>query len=278
MTLTIERKGGIGALISGVDVRDLDDGTWRKIYAAWLECNVIAVRDQTLTMAEFLAYSRRFGVVSPHPSKSTRNDAYPEITMLGVNKFLPDGSLNEAIYKRGAQGFHTDGSYEKVPFKATQLYALAIPSRGGDTFFSSAYAAWDELPQRLKEKLEGRTGTFIYGGRKKLNALLDDEARRVPPVCHPLVQAHAETGRKLLYFDQGKILTIEGYSAEESAALIAEMEAYFVSPPCQYRHQWRKGDVVIWDNRCSYHKAAGDYPPGEERIHWRVSIKDYAAA
>ena len=97
-------------------------------------------------------------------------------------------------------------------------------------------------------------------------------------MCHPLVQAHAETGRKLLYFDQGKILTIEGYSAEESAALIAEMEAYFVSPPCQYRHQWRKGDVVIWDNRCSYHKAAGDYPPGEERIHWRVSIKDYAAA
>ena len=125
MTLTIERKEGIGALISGVDVRDLDDATWDKIYAVWLECNVIAVRDQTLSMAEFLAYSRRFGLVSPHPSKSTRNDAYPEITMLGVNKFLPDGSLNEAIYKRGAQGFHTDGSYEKVPFKATQLYALA---------------------------------------------------------------------------------------------------------------------------------------------------------
>ena len=115
--------------------------------------------------------------------------------------------------------------------------------------------------------------SFKYGGLRKLNALLNEEDRNVKPVRHPLVQVHPETGRKLLYFDQGKILTIEGLDSDESAATIAEMKAYFVQPPCQYRHQWRKGDVVIWDNRCSYHKAAGDYPPEEDRIHWRVSIK-----
>lgn len=274
--MQIERTETIGALICGVDINTMDDATWRKIYQTWLECNVIAVRDQTLTMPQFLAYSRRFGVVSPHPSKSTRDAQYPEITVLGVNKFRADGTLDNEIYLRGALGFHTDGSYEAVPFKATQLYALAIPSRGGDTFFSSAYAAWEALPQRLKDKLDGRTGTFVYGGRKKLNALLDEKDRGAPPVRHPLVQVHPETGRRLLYFDQGKILAIEGYGAEESASLIAEMEAYYVNLPCQYRHQWKKGDVVIWDNRCSYHKAAGDYPPDEDRIHWRVSIKDYA--
>jgi taurine dioxygenase len=160
-----------------------------------------------------------------------------------------------------------------VPYKATQLYALAIPSRGGDTLFSSGYAAWDELPQRLKQRLEGKIATFKYGGRKQRNLLLDEADRHEKPVRHALVRKHPETGRTLLYFDQGKILTIDGLDETESDAIIAEMSAYMTEPPCQYRHKWRKGDVVIWDNRCSYHKAAGDYPPEEDRIHWRVSIK-----
>ena len=271
--MEIRRTGPIGAEITGVDVRTLDDAAFSKIYQAWLDSNVIVVRDQSLQIGDYLRYSLRFGVISPHPSKSTRHPDCPEVTLLGANKFRADGSLDPEIYSRGAQGFHTDGSYEKVPFKATQLYALAIPSRGGDTFFSSGYAAYEELPQRLKQRLEGRVGTFKYGGLRKLNLLLNEEDRNAAPVRHPLIQLHPETGRKLLYFDQGKILTIEGLDADESAATIEEMKAYFVQPPCQYRHQWRKGDVVIWDNRCSYHKAAGDYPPEEDRIHWRVSIK-----
>ena len=276
--MEIRRMGPIGAEITGVDVKAMDDAGFRKIYQTWLDCNVICVRNQELTIPDYLAYSRRFGVVCPHPSKSTRHAAYPELTLLGINKFRADGTLDNDIYRRGAEGFHTDGSYEAVPYKATQLYAIAIPSRGGDTYFSSGYAAWDELPQRLKDKLEGRIGTFKYGGRKQLNALLDEAARKVPPVRHRLVQVHPETGRKLLYFDQGKILTIEGLAQADSDAIIEEMTHYMANPPCQYAHKWRKGDVVIWDNRCSYHKAAGDYPPEEDRIHWRVSIKQYGAS
>ncbi len=268
----------IGAEILGVDVKALDDASFAAIYRAWLDANVVVVPGQELQIEDFLRYSRRFGLVHPHPSKSTRHPEHPEITVLGVDKFRPDGTLDQAIYRRGAEGWHTDGAYDQEPFKATQLYALAVPSRGGDTLFASMYAAYDALPQRLKERLEGRHGAFAYGGRRKATALLDPEDRDWTPVVHPIIRTHPETGRKALYFDPGKILRIEGLDEQESDALIEELTGRMIQPGAAYRHTWRKGDVVIWDNRCSYHRAAGDYPPEEDRIHWRVSIKEHAGA
>jgi taurine dioxygenase len=264
----------IGAEIVGVDVRKLDDAGFAQIYQAWLDNNVVVVPGQELAIPDFLHYSRRFGVVVPHPSKSTRHPEYPEITQLGVNKFDEAGKLDMAIYRRGAEGWHTDGAYDQEPFKATQLYALAVPSRGGNTMFASMYAAYDGLPQRLKDRIEGRIGAFTYGGRRKATALLNAEDRDWTPVFHPIVRTHPETGRKALYFDPGKILRIEGLEPAESDAVIDELTARMIQPDGEYHHQWRKGDIVIWDNRCSYHKAAGDYPPEEDRIHWRVSIKE----
>jgi putative 2-oxoglutarate oxygenase len=273
--LEVKRLGGqVGAEIHGVDVKKLDDAGFAVVYRAWLDANVVVVPGQELEIEDFLRYSRRFGVVVPHPSKMTRHPEHPEITVLGVNKFGPDGALDMAIYRRGAEGWHTDGAYDEEPFKATQLYALAVPSRGGDTFFASMYAAYDALPPRLQERLNGRKGAFTYGGRRKATALLDDEDRDWTPVFHPIVRVHPETGRKALYFDPGKILRIEGLEAAESDALIEELTDLMIVPEGCYRHRWRKGDVVIWDNRCSYHRAAGDYPPEEDRIHWRVSIKE----
>ena len=136
----------------------------------------------------------------------------------------------------------------------------------------------DSHPQRLRDRLEGRTGLFVYGGRKRANLLLNESDRNADPVRHPIIRTHPETGRKLLYFDQGKILCIEGLEKTESDALLDELTAFMADPPARISHRWRKGDVVIWDNRCSYHKAAGDYPPEENRIHWRTSIKDYGVA
>lgn len=267
----------IGAEVLGVDVKRMDEATFGAIYKAWLDYNVIAVRDQNLEISDYLAYSRRFGEVVQHPSKSTRHPDYPELTVLGVNKFGSDGKLNMAVYKRGGDGFHTDGSYEKLPFKATQLYAIAVPSTGGDTLFASTYAAYDALPQKLRQRIEGLSGAYIYGGTKKIAIeLLNEEDRNEPVALHPLLRTHPETGRKVLYFDPNKLLRIDGVSAEESDALIEELRGYMVQPDAQYRHKWRKGDIVIWDNRCSYHKAAADYPPDEDRIHWRVSIKEKA--
>jgi taurine dioxygenase len=273
--IAIRRLGEqVGAEVTGVDVRTLDEPTFGTMYRAWLDANVLVVRDQDLTIDDFLRYSRRFGLVVPHPSKSTRHPDYPEITMLGVNKFGADGTLDMAIYRRGAEGWHTDGAYDDEPFKATQLYSLAVPSRGGDTHFASMYAAYDALPARLKERLDGRDGAFVYGGRSKSQALLNPEDRDKKPAIHPIIRTHPETKRKGLYFDPGKILRIEGLEASESDAVIDELTERMIAPGAEYRHQWRKGDIVIWDNRCSYHKAAGDYPPEEDRIHWRVSIKE----
>lgn len=273
--LNIRRMGPqTGAEVTGVDVRNLDDEGFAPIYQAWLDCGVIVVRDQQLQIPDFLAYSRRFGLVVPHPSKSTRHPEFPEITMLGINKFGPDGKLVDAIYRRGADGWHTDGAYDEVPFKATQLYALAVPSRGGNTHFSSMYAAYAALPERLKQRLEGRRGAFVYGGRNKAQALLNPEDRERAPAFHPMIRVHSETGRKSLYFDPGKILFIEGLAPQESDDLIDELTGRMIAPDAEYTHVWRVGDVVIWDNRCLVHKAAGDYPPEEDRIHWRVSIKE----
>jgi taurine dioxygenase len=267
----------IGAEIQGIDVKTLDPAGFAVIYRAWLDSNVLVVRDQDLQIEDFLRYSRRFGVVLPHPSKTTRHPAYPEITLLGVNKFGPDGALDMAIYRRGAEGWHTDGAYDQEPFKATQLYALAVPSTGGDTLFASMYAAYEALPPPLKRHLDGRRGAFTYGGRQKATALLNEEDRDWTPVFHPLIRTHPETGRKGLYFDPGKILRIEGLDERESDAMIEELTGHMIQPGAEYRHTWRKGDIVIWDNRCSYHRAAGDYPPEEDRIHWRVSIKEHPA-
>ncbi len=264
----------IGAEVRGIDVRTLDDAGFAAVYRAWLDSNVLVVRDQHLEIEDSLRYSRRFGLVQPHPSKTTRHPAYPEITLLGVNKFGPDGALDMVIYRRGAEDWHTDGAYDQEPFKATQLYALAVPSRGGDTLFASMYAAYEALPQPLKQRLDGRRGAFTYGGRKKTTALLNEEDRDWTPVFHPIIRTHPETGRKGLYFDPGKILRIEGLEERESDLLIEELTGRMIQPGAEYRHTWRKGDIVIWDNRCSYHKAAGDYPPEEDRIHWRVSIKE----
>ena len=109
----------IGAEIYGADVRTLDDADFERIYQAWLDFNVVVVPGQELEIEDFLRYSRRFGDVVPHPSKMTRHPDWPEITLLGVNKFKPDGALDLAIYRRGAEGWHTDGAYDEEPFKAT---------------------------------------------------------------------------------------------------------------------------------------------------------------
>jgi taurine dioxygenase len=268
----------VGVEISDIDLRTMTDDDFNRIYQAWLGHNVMVVKDQELTMEQFLGYSRRFGNVTPHPSKSTRHPEVPEITVLGVNKFKADGSLDMAVYRRGAEDWHTDGAYDDIPFKATQLYSLAIPDRGGNTHFASGYAAYDAMPQRLRDRLDGVRGAFTYGGRSGRQALLNPEDRDKAAAMHLIIRTHDETGRKSLYMDPGKILYVEGAEKAESDDLIDELTRLMIQPDAEYTHKWSVGDVVIWDNRCSYHKAAGDYPPDQDRIHWRTSIKEWHAA
>lgn len=264
-----------GAEITGVDMKAIDDAGFNPVYRAFLDRGVIVVRDQDFAPDDYIRYSQRFGYVVTHPSKSTRHPDHAKITLMGVNKFDAQGNVIDAVYRRGAENFHTDGAYDEVPFKATQMYALAVPSQGGNTLFSNMYTAWDRLPQRLKDLLTGRRASFCYGGRRRDQELLSPEDRDRPPVFHKMAPVHPETGRTSLYFDPGKIVAIEGLEPARSDDVIDELTELMIVGEAVYSHKWEVGDTVIWDNRSMVHKAAGDYPPEQDRIHWRVSIKDH---
>jgi len=158
---------------------------------------------------------------------------------------------------------------------ATQLYAREIPSYGGDTQFANMYEAYDALPERLKRRIEGVKAFYRYSGREgKFLHLLDEEDRNREPTVHPLVRVHPETGRRALYVIPIHCMGVVGMPTAEGDALLEELYSYMVQPGCEYRHKWRVGDVVIWDNRCTIHQAAGGHPLDENRIHWRVTVME----
>jgi len=262
----------IGAVVSDVDVRSLAEEDWRTLYRTWLDSIVLVVRDQTLNKAAFLAYSRRFGRLKPHRVKKTRDPEHAELTVMGLGTRNADGQVNQTIYNRGGH-WHTDSPWDTEICKATQLYAVAIPSTGGDTAFASMYEAYDSLPDSLKQRIAGLKAEYIYGGKKREgHDLLEPEDRDRPPAVHPMVRQHEESGRTSLYANPHHIVRIQGMSDADGEALINELTPYMVSTPAQYRHKWRAGDVVIWDNRCGLHKACGGYPIDEQRVHWRTTI------
>ena len=156
------------------------------------------------------------------------------------------------------------------------MYAINVPSIGGDTLFSNSYAAYDALPDALKQKLDNRSAAHIYGGRlKRQQDRMEDSERDRAPAVHPLIPTHPETGRKSLYFNDGQIISILGLDAAESEAIIADLAKRTASPDGDYRHKWQRGDVVIWDNRCSIHCATGDYPANERHTNWRSTIMEF---
>lgn len=274
----------LGAEIHGVALNDLDDGTFAQIHDAFLKHIVLVFPDQDLTMEEFLAHGRRYGPLRPHIVRKSRHPAMPELMVMD-NKIIDTkkgaAAKPEAnLVKRGAV-WHTDTSYDYVTVKATQLYARVIPSRGGDTLFANAYAIYDAMPEGRRNRIETLQATYKYGGRLRREVqLLEEEDRVRPPAVHPLVRTHPETGRKAIYFNPGQVMEIVGLDPAESDALIEELKCYVESPDGDYRHKWRVGDLVLWDNRCLVHAATGDYPAHEHRVHWRSSIleKDWTPA
>jgi alpha-ketoglutarate-dependent taurine dioxygenase len=268
----------IGAIATDVDVRTMSEADWNALYQAWLDGIVLAVRGQELTIEDFLAYSRRFGRVKAHRVRRTRHPDHPEVTVMGIGTKKADGTVDKTIYDRGG-GWHTDSPWDQDICKGTQLYALAIPSYGGDTLFASMYEAYDTLPEPLKKRIQGLRAEHVYGGRSRRgNSLLEPEDRNLPPAIHPIVRVHEETGRTSLYANPTHIVRVQGMSDSESETLIAELVDHMVKTEVQYRHKWQKGDIVIWDNRCALHSATGGYPIEEKRIHWRTTIMQDAVA
>ena len=277
----------LGARIDGVDLGRLDAAGFAAIEGAFHEHGVIAISDQRLDEAALIAFSRRFGELETNVSSSFHHPAHPHINILS-NKRRADGSLMGS--PDAGQGWHADMSYNSVPARASLLYALEVPMRGGeplgDTLFASMTAAYDALEPALKERLHGLAAVHHFAKfydymiaqkaspRPKLTAA--QEATK-PPVVHPMVVRHPHTGRPCLYCDPGYTVRVADLGEDESAALLQQLFAFQTQDDFLYRHKWRVGDVLIWDNIAAIHMATGGYRADEHRLMHRTQILGDAA-
>jgi taurine dioxygenase len=276
-TIGIRPTGAaLGAEISGVDLRALDAAAFAAIHRAWLDHQVLLFRNVALSDDDLVAFSRRFGELDHAPIQETGRrfvDGHPEIYV--VSNVVQDGVAIGSL-GAGEAVWHTDMSYLPDPPKASALYALEIPPRGGDTSFCSMYAAWDELPPALKRRVENlrvkHDGTYNSGGYVRQGVTATGDPRTSHGVLHPLVHLHPETGRRALYLGRRRNAYIDGLSLDESDALLDEIWEQATRDPLTWRHQWRAGDLVLWDNRCTMHRRDA-FDPSTRRIMHRTQIK-----
>jgi taurine dioxygenase len=262
----------MAAAVSGIDLNRLPDPATQAALTRALHDNlVICIRDQRLAPVPFRDAMAQFGTpVQRKQLAQTEQCADVNIISSEDRDELGDG-------KRLVNGatWHTDDSFMRAPCSLTMLYALVVPSRGGDTQFTNMYAAYDDLPPETKACIDGLKVIHKYessrrGGRVAKRPAAEMAA--MPEATHPLVRTHPETGHKSLYLNPNRMEAIEGMDRAEGDRLLDELIAHAIQPKYQYRHAWRQGDIVIWDNRCTMHKANADYPDGEKRLMHRVIV------
>ncbi len=263
-----------GAEIRGVDLsRPLSDDDFAAIERAYDDHGVIFFRDQHITPPQQVAFSRRFGEIEFNIfGERWSVTGSPEIVV--VSNVTENGK--PIGIKRAGENWHSDMCYTARPPRGTMLYALEIPTLHGltlgDTEFASAAAAWDALPQALRDRIEGRRATFDFTGRKRAFPPSAEEIARNPPVRHPIVRTHPHTGRKCLYVMRDDCTGIDGLAGEEAEVLIAALADHIIKPQFIYRHQWRVGDLLLWDNCTVQHRAIQDYDMPLRRLMHRTTM------
>jgi taurine dioxygenase len=272
--LTLTRLGErMGIAAEGIDLnRPTDAATREALRGALLEGLVLCIRGQQLAPEAYLAAMRSFGTPMTQLRQASRHPAVAEIMILSSEDRDDGGDGMRLVV--GAH-WHSDDSYKRVPCALTALYGVAVPSVGGDTQFTNMYAAYDDLPADMKQRIAGLRVLHRYDSSRKgtpVATLGADEAKEVPDVAHPLVRTHPETGRKALYMNPNRMEAVIGWERSESDALLDGLTRHAIQEKYQYRHRWRQGDVLIWDNRCTMHKANADYPEGERRLMHRIII------
>lgn len=271
----------IGAEIKGVDLsKPLDPRTFAKIEQAYDRYTVLVFRNQKLTPEQHIAFGGKFGPLEIHVLKKYLLANHPEILL--ISNILKDDGDFLGLPDAG-QTWHTDTSYRPRPSRGSILYAIEIPHDDngnaiGDTLFAGTAPAYDALPEAMKHKLKGLKAIHSYGQRKRpagsqRNKMFKAEIDAVPDVSHPVVRTHPNTGRKALYVFEGECVGIEGMPEDEARELIAELTAHCIQPKFIYRHKWRVGDVVMWDNAAALHLAIADYKLPQRRLLHRVTIE-----
>lgn len=263
----------IGAEIEGVDlsVRP-DDATIAAIYKAWLDHIVIVFRGQTLAMEDLprvTGYFGKMGVLDRpakfHPPGFSRT--LPGIMMISNirENGEPIGALPD-----GEMMFHHDMIHKEIPSKATLLYSVEIPSRGGNTLFASGYAAYDTLDRAVRDRLEGKRALhhYNYGSTQRG----DDRGTVAFNECvHPVFRTHEETKRKAVYVNRLMTVKVMDMEEAESTRLLNAVFDHSERKEFVYEHVWRTGDLLLWDNRCSSH-ARTDFPSAERRLMLRTTV------
>jgi taurine dioxygenase len=267
---------GIGAEIRGIDLRAIDDAQFGELRRAWLDNLVLLMRDQTLSDADLIAFSRRIGDLDLAPIQETGRrfvEGFPELYIVSNVKQngVPIGSLGD-----GEAVWHTDMSYVDVPPQASALYALEVPESGGNTGFVNMYAVYDALPDAVKARIAGlrvkHDGTYNSGGFVRQGVTPTDDPRDAPGALHPLVYRHPETGRSALYLGRRRNAYIDGLPLAQSEALLDLLWSHVDGDRFGWTNVWRKGDLVLWDNRCTMHRR-DSFDPATRRVMHRTQVK-----
>jgi taurine dioxygenase len=268
----------LGAEIRGVNLAEpLGDNVFAIIERAFDEHGVIFFRDQKIDPPQQVAFTRRFGDIAFNIfGERWSVPGSPEIVV--VSNVLENGE--QIGVKRAGENWHSDMCYTARPPRGTMLYAHEIPTLYGlplgDTEFANAAAAWDALPPTMQSFLAGRRATFDFCGRKRALAVTQDEIDRNPPVTHPIARTHPKTARKCLYVMRDDCIAIDGVEPAEAETLIAALADHIVKPAFIYRHQWRPGDLLMWDNCTVQHRAIQDYDLPQRRVMHRTTMGGYA--
>jgi taurine dioxygenase len=266
----------LGAEIRGVDLRTVEADDFACIYRAWLDHSVLLFRGQNLSDDDLIAFSERFGDLDWAPVQESGRrfvEGHPEIYVVSnvLEKGEPIGSLGA-----GEATWHTDMSYLQDPPKASILYALEVPSSGGNTYFNSMYRAYEFLPDAVKKRIEGKTlkhdATYNSGGFVRQGITAVDDPVTSPGTFHPLVCTHPETKRRVLYLGRRRNAYIEGLSLAESESLLDELWLYANREELEWHNEWRVGDLVLWDNRCTMHRR-DPFDANSRRVMHRTQIK-----
>jgi taurine dioxygenase len=261
-----------GAEVRGVDLKQPIDPELRKVLNyAFAQHHVLVVRDQQYEPDDFLKVVQLWGELQPHDKKDMHIPGFPDVSYVTNEEFLGDKRLIPG------ETFHSDHSNHPAPPKATILYPVALPSSGGDTQYVNMHEAYDDLPAAIKTKIAGLKAVHVYLSRyspRALKPLNGESLQALPePGIHPLVRVHPENKRKALFLNPVRIESIVGMPDDEALDLVAELMAHATQPKYEYRHQWRYGDMVLWDNRSVMHKANPDYDMSERRYLYRLMLK-----
>lgn len=272
----------LGATVAGLDLaRPLVDGDFACVRKALGEHAVLRFPKQQLTAQQLVDFSARFGRLEINIANSFQEPGLPQVMILSniVEHGKPIG-LSDA-----GQSWHTDMSYSKTVAFANVLYGIRIPVRGGKTLgnteFCSMHAAYDGLPEALKQKLEGKTvlhdfNKFWEMMRREKGSqrppLTEAQRKAKPPVSHPIFLTHPLTGRRVLYANPGYSVRINELPEKESDDILAFLFGHQAKPEYRYAHVWEEGDLMLWEDIGTIHNAVADYSPHEHRLIKRCQV------